>query len=145
MISVQASDAPRDCIYSSPAVVADLKPNPSFFWDFLEDPIGHVLESISWTSPFNDFLAILISAPGWVGEERFPGPNRRLAQMQPSESMLPFEVNTRFADLLRRGCLAVVRASYFEKRLAENLPFQERQSIPEDCFVTGFPFYGQVM
>ena len=41
---------------------------------------------------------------------------------------------TQFADLLKRGCLAVVRSSYFEKQAADNLPFQERQSIPAEYF-----------
>ena len=43
--------------------------------------------------------------------------------------------NTQFADLLRRGCLAVVRSGYFEKQAAANLPFQDRQSIPDEFFI----------
>ena len=43
--------------------------------------------------------------------------------------------NTQFADLLKRGCLAVVRSSYFEKRASENRPFQDRQSIPAEFFI----------
>ena len=42
---------------------------------------------------------------------------------------------TQFADLLKRGCLAVIRSSYFEKQLADNLPFQDRQSIPDEFFI----------
>ena len=42
---------------------------------------------------------------------------------------------TQFADLLKRGCLAVVQSSYFEKQAADNLPIQERQSIPETFFI----------
>ena len=42
---------------------------------------------------------------------------------------------TQFADLLKRGCLAVVRSSYFEKQAANKSPFQDRQSIPEEFFI----------
>ena len=43
--------------------------------------------------------------------------------------------NTQFADLLKRGCLAVVRSSYFEKQALDNLPFQDRQRIPDEFFI----------
>lgn len=43
--------------------------------------------------------------------------------------------NTQFADLLRRGCVAVVRSSYFEKQEKDNLPFQDRQGIPDEFFI----------
>ena len=43
--------------------------------------------------------------------------------------------NTQFADLLKRGCLAVVRSGYFEKQAADNLPFQDRQRIPDEFFI----------
>ena len=52
----------------------------------------------------------------------------------PGKPYLDME-KTQFADLLKRGCLAVIRSSYFEKQLVANLPFQERQSIPVEFFI----------
>ena len=44
---------------------------------------------------------------------------------------------TAFADLLKRGCLAVVSSSYFERCLAGGTPFSDRENIPEECFISG--------
>lgn len=46
-------------------------------------------------------------------------------------------VNTAFADLLKRGCVAVVRAAYFDRCFAEGVAFQDRENIPEQWFIKG--------
>ena len=45
--------------------------------------------------------------------------------------------NTAFADLLRRGCLAVVKSGYFAKCFSDGVPFQDRANIPEEWFIHG--------
>ena len=47
------------------------------------------------------------------------------------------ESQTQFPDLLKREWLAVIRADYFEKRAADNQPFQARQSIPHEFLIRG--------
>jgi len=44
---------------------------------------------------------------------------------------------TYFSDLLKRECMAVVKASYFFKCLEEGIPFTDRQNIPADYIFRG--------
>ena len=44
---------------------------------------------------------------------------------------------TAFADLLRRGCLAVVKSSYFDKCFSDGVPFKDREYIPTEWFIVG--------
>ena len=70
--------------------------------------------------------------PGAVEAKRLE--DEEFKRKYPGKPYLDTE-NTQFADLLKRGCLAVVRSGYFEKQLAANLPFQDRQSIPDEFFI----------
>ena len=45
--------------------------------------------------------------------------------------------NTAFADLLRRGCLAVVKSGYFEQCLSDGVRFEDRENIPNKWFIQG--------
>lgn len=45
--------------------------------------------------------------------------------------------DTKFADLLKQECLAVVRSSYFENCLSRGECFEDRASIPRQCFFSG--------
>ena len=44
---------------------------------------------------------------------------------------------TAFADLLRRGSLAVVKSSYFDECFDDGVPFRDRENIPAECFLVG--------
>jgi hypothetical protein len=44
---------------------------------------------------------------------------------------------TIFADVLRRRCIAVVKASYFESCFDKGVPFEDRANIPEEAFFSG--------
>jgi len=61
-----------------------------------------------------------------------PGRNTRFLGKPYQDTM-----GTSFSDLLRRECLAVVKARYFEKQFQDGLPFQDRANIPPDCFFSG--------
>ena len=43
--------------------------------------------------------------------------------------------DTLFADLMQRGCLGVVKGSYFAKCFADDAPFMDRENIAPECFV----------
>ena len=45
--------------------------------------------------------------------------------------------NTAFADLLKRGCLAVVKSGYFDKCLSDGVRFEDRANIPSEWFIHG--------
>jgi len=45
--------------------------------------------------------------------------------------------NTRFAEILQRGCIAVIKSSYFEECLSKNNPFDDRVNIPPEHFICG--------
>lgn len=45
--------------------------------------------------------------------------------------------HTRFADILKTGKLAVVKASYFERCLSNGVPFEDRASIPPEYIMKG--------
>ena len=44
---------------------------------------------------------------------------------------------TRFAEVLRRGHMAVIKASYFKECLEKGEPFQDRSNIPAEYIYTG--------
>ena len=45
--------------------------------------------------------------------------------------------NTRFAEILKEGRIGVVKASYFEHCLRNNIPFADRDNIPDEYFIRG--------
>ena len=86
---------------------------------------GLLLSQACWGPP----MQLLLEA---IEEKRVE--DEEFKRKYPGKPYLDTE-NTQFADLLKRGCLAVIRSSYFEKQAADNLPFQERQSIPDKFFI----------
>ena len=44
---------------------------------------------------------------------------------------------TKFAEVLRRGCMAVIKTTYFRECLEKGQPFADRSNIPADFVYSG--------